>query len=163
MDLHASSFVFSMPMWLMCSWSNTCGSSSSGMTMYLHFIMTPSITAMWSLNDQYTLMSWWRCSLLPGQPAMIYPFSHCRCPSCVVACCICWTDMHLGHLLTSVLHPPFCPCHILLHLCLPCDSDGTANLQWKFLVLACILFWPCIDVSWGGCTWSAVTKLLCLS
>ena len=39
--------------------------------MCLPFMMTPSITALSSLNDQYGLMSWCSWSLLSGQPAII--------------------------------------------------------------------------------------------
>ena len=83
-------------MWLTSSWSSTCGFSTSGMTMCLPFIMMPSITAMSSLNDQYALLSWCRWSLLSGKPAIIPTFSHCKCLSCAVACCIWWTNMHPG-------------------------------------------------------------------
>ena len=80
----------------MWSWSSTCGFTTSGMTMHLPFMMTPSITAMLSLNDLYSLTSWCSWSLLSGQPAITKHFSHCKCSSYTAACCICWIDMHSG-------------------------------------------------------------------
>ena len=78
----------------MWSSSSACCFNDSDMTMCLPFIMIPSITAMSSLNDQNTLMSWCTCSLLSGQAAMINPFHFCKYLSCAVTCCICWTNMH---------------------------------------------------------------------
>ena len=96
LDSCARIFVFSIPMWLMWSWSSTCIFNTSGIITCLPFIMIPSITAMSSLNDQYILLYCCTWSLISGHPAMMYPSSHCKCWSCTVTCCICVIDMHSG-------------------------------------------------------------------
>ena len=92
-DSHTSSF-FSMPIWLTWSWSNAYCFSTSGTIMHLPFINTPSVTARSSLYDQYSFMSWCSWSFVAGQPDIILFFNCCRCPSWVVACCICDMDIH---------------------------------------------------------------------
>ena len=64
--------------------------------MFLPFMMTPSITVVSFLNDQFSPMSLCRWSLLSGQPAIIKHFNHCKCLSCATAHCICWINMHSG-------------------------------------------------------------------
>ena len=94
-DSHARSF-FSVPLWLMWSWSSTCVLSTSDIITHLSFIMMPSISAMSSLNEQYALMSCCTWSLIYGHPAMMYPLSHCKCSSYAVTCYIYAIDMYSG-------------------------------------------------------------------
>ena len=89
MELCTINFVFLCP-------HDGCGVRTSGMVICLSFMMTASITAMLSLNDQYGLISWCSWSLLSGHPVIIKHFNHCKCSSCAVAWCICWINMHSG-------------------------------------------------------------------
>ena len=162
-DSCTRSFVFSAPMWLMWSWSSTCAFSHSGMMIQLPFIMTPSISAKLSLDDQDTLMSWDIWSLLSGilQWYTLLPAVNAHLVQ-LPAVSAGLTGIQ-GHLLMFVFHPPLCPCHVLLHFCSPCHSVGTANLWWICPSPACTGFWPSIDECWGGCEGYAVTGLLYLS
>ena len=87
---------FSIAMWLIWSWSCACVLKASGITTHLPFSMIPLVTTMLCQNIQCILMSYGIWSLFSGQPTMIYPFSHCKWSSCVVACCNCGSDMHSG-------------------------------------------------------------------
>ena len=132
------------------------------MTMHLPCMMTPSITAMSSLNDQYGLMSWCNCSLLSGHPTIIKHFNCCKSLSCAGACYICWIDMHSG---TSV---DVCIASTQTSIPLIASSLFSLWLCWdsqyaiKILALVCIVFWPCIDVSSVGFTGFSRIGSLCL-
>ena len=78
----------------MWSWSSTCAFSTYSIITHPPFMIIPSVTAMSSLNDPYSVMSCCTWSLISSQPTMIYPLSHCKCSSCTVACCVCAIDMH---------------------------------------------------------------------
>ena len=95
-DSWASSFIFSMSMWFMCSCMNTCCFKLSGMIMCLPFSHTPSITASSSLYGQYGLMLVCSSSLVCAQPAIINVFSCWRWTSCIDAYCIYSIDMQSG-------------------------------------------------------------------
>ena len=90
-----NNFVFfSMAMSLTCSWSSGCCCSTLEMIICLPFMITPSITNMSSLMDQYCLMSWCNCSLACGQPLIIKDCTLCKCSSCLVTCWIYCMDMY---------------------------------------------------------------------
>ena len=102
-------------------------------------------------------------SLISGHPAMMYPFSHHKCSSCAVACCIYWIDMHSGTFIDSVWHPLLCPCHVFssslfsMWLCWHSQSAVKSSYPSLYIIL------PSIDVSLGECTGFTETGLLCLS
>ena len=77
----------------MWSCSSTCVFSFYGVMMCLPFITTP-------ISHCHVILEWpissYIRSLISGQPAMMYPFSSCRCSSCAVSCCIYCIDMHSG-------------------------------------------------------------------
>ena len=66
------------------------------MTICLPINTILSITASSSLHDQYGFKSACSSSLVLGQPVIIKLLRHCKCSSCVDACCICDMDMHSG-------------------------------------------------------------------
>ena len=126
----------------MWSWSSTCAFSLSGKMMCLPFIMTPSIAAKLSLNDQYALISLCIWSLLSGHPTVMYPFSYCKCSSCAVACHICWLDMHSGTFLDVCIGPTLtsmpCIASSLFSMWFCWDSQSGMNIwlvQYSYLVL----------------------------
>ena len=105
MDLHTSSVVFSIPIWLLCSWFNICFCSSLGIMSHLPFSIIPSITAISSLKVQFNLIS---CgpSFLPSGKPMAHSLS-------------CWSgDVWLLPIVFLVWS---CSLECLLHWCLfPC-------------------------------------------
>ena len=117
-DLWASSSVFSMPMWFMCSCVSTCYCRLLGMIMHLPFSNTPSITTSLSLYGQYGLMSVCSSSLVCGQPAIINVFSCWRWASCNDACCISSIDMQSG-ISTELWMPSTCMSISFIDLSLP--------------------------------------------
>ena len=96
MDSQASSFIFSMPMWFMCSCVSTCCFRLSGMIMHMPFSNTPSITPSSTLYSQYGLMLVCSSPLVCSQPAIINVFSCWRWASCNDAHCISSIDMQSG-------------------------------------------------------------------
>ena len=92
--------VFSVAMWFVQSWSNTCCLRIFGMTICLPFSTIPSITASSSLYYQYAFMSACSLSLILGHPVIIKPLRHCKWSSCVDTCCICAMDMHCSMSIT---------------------------------------------------------------
>ena len=96
MDSWVSSFIFSIPMWFMCSCLSTCCFRLFGMIMHLPFSNTPSMTTRSSLYSRYGLMSVCSSSLVCGQPAIKNYFSCWRWVSCNDASCISSIDMQSG-------------------------------------------------------------------
>ena len=101
-------FVFSMPMWFMCSCASTYCFRLSGMIMHLPLSITPSITTSLSLYGQYGLMLVCSSSLVCGQPAIINVFSCWRSTSCDNACCSSLWIHIPACLLSSGWHPLLC-------------------------------------------------------
>ena len=138
--------------------------NASGVAKHLPFIMMPSITSMSSLNDQYALMSWCTCSLLSGQPAMINPISCCKCSSCVVACCICWTHMYSGTFIdacfASTLMSMSCIAASLFSLWFRLDSQSAIKIFSPGLYSILTLYW-CIlrRMCWIHCNKVATSSL----
>ena len=75
----ASSFVFSMPMWFVCSWLSTCPLNYLVWWCTCPLSIAPSITASLSLYDQYGCKSGCSSSLVSGQPVIVIPLSCCCC------------------------------------------------------------------------------------
>ena len=89
------SFVFSIPMCLRWSWSNTCCCRSCGTVMCLPFITT-LYDCQVILIRSVSFMSMCSWSLVLSQPVIIIFFRHWRQSSCAVACWTCNMDMHSG-------------------------------------------------------------------
>ena len=149
-------------MWLICSCWTACCHNTSGTTIHLPFIMTPSMTALSSLSAQYGLMSCCIWSLCSGQPFMIYSWD--------TACLCLGKSLVAAHALSyilvccslSVWHWYLTACLVFLHLCLQCGFVWIASLLWINLVQACIWFSLCIDVFLAEFAVVSVIILLCL-
>ena len=95
-----SSLVFSMHLWLLCSWSRACCC-----TLFLHddpFVLhgDPIYHGEFGTEIQLCLMSSFTSSAPVDQPLMMHSFSSCKCKSfCVVSCMSC-NDIYVG---TSVV------------------------------------------------------------
>ena len=153
---------FSIPIWFRWSWSNACSFLKiSGIMTHLSFIIIPSITTMSSQNVHYVLISCDIWLLFSGQSMMMYPFSHCKWSSCMVAWCNCCIDIHSGmfaavcmanlHFMLGISASLF-----FLQLCLESQSvmnrsgPGLYNiltLIWCILKIHCIILCDSVATS----------------
>ena len=122
----------------------------------LPIIIIPPITAMSSLSGQYILIFHCTWPLVSGHPMMIYSFSHCKCSSCAVACCIFRIDLHSGMFavvcIASIFMSMPCISASLFSVWLCLDSQSVMKssgpglyitLTWNWCILRgmhCILY-----------------------
>ena len=154
-------FFFSIPTWLMWSWSSTCAFSTSGIIACLSFMMILSITAMPSLHDQYILMSSRTWSLISSHPVMMYPLSCCKCSSWLVTCCICVIDLHSGMFIdVSTLTSMPCISSSLFSIWLCLDSQSAIKSSGPGLHIILTQYW-CIyrRMCWIHCDRVAMSFL----
>ena len=141
----ANSFVLSMPMWFVCSWLSTYSFKLFGMMMHLPLSITPSITAILSLYDQYGCKSVHISSLLSGQPEIIISFSCCRWLSSDDACCISAIDTHSG-ISVTVCIASTCTSMPFIGLSFPSvwlclDSQSAMKISGPGLYMIWTLYW----------------------
>ena len=72
MDSHASSLVFSMPIWFDCSWFSALLCSDLSTIILLPHMTIPSVIATSSLNDQYDCSFFCTSAFVDGQLHMTY-------------------------------------------------------------------------------------------
>ena len=86
--------VFSIPVWLLCSWPSMCVCNKKGMIIHLSFIATPSITATSCLFGQNPRRVGSKSSLFCIQPLIMYVCSVFSSASILIAFLISSTDVH---------------------------------------------------------------------
>ena len=127
-----------VPIWLTSNCSNACLCNDSGITIYLPFWITPSITAM-SLKTS-SMFSWLMvfnlCHL--GNHGWYVSLRFCRCSSCDIACCSLCIPMHSSMSVVVCMVSIFNYMPGILCLCFPCGFVWKASLLWTNLVQACI-------------------------
>ena len=149
-------FSFLMPMWLICSCFSTCYCNTSGITIHLPLMTTPSITAMSSLNVQYVLMSCGSWLLLSGHFYMTYAMRCRRCWSWDVASCSSCVVIHSGLFVVD------CTALIFIHktaislslfslwFCL--DIQSAINRSGPGLYMILTLYWCILNrIHWSLC------------
>ena len=119
-DSCANSFIFCVPMLLICSCFIACYCNVLGITICQPLTITPSITAVSSLNVKHVLMSCGNWSLLSDHFCMLYSLSHWRCLSWYVASFSSSTVIHYG---TFVVN-----CMALMLIYMPLISSSLFSL-----------------------------------
>ena len=144
MYLHASNIVFSMSMWLSCSYFSALSFNDAGTIILLPFMVISSIILISTLNYQYG------CSSLVPKLLLM---TSCR----VHILTECLGVHHLGLSLLFLLwsSSQVCKCMTLLHWGLAHTwyflslffhgCVGIVNLQWIDVVQACTELFCCID------------------
>ena len=127
-DLHASSLIFSIPMWLLCSCCSVCFCNWKGIIIILPFIIIPSIIANSILISQYCLSFDLLLSscvahpvlYMPPVPAGLHPYM--LLPVCLVWICtpVCSLMYWWQSCLPSFLQSPglcflCCCCGLVFH------------------------------------------------
>ena len=88
MDSHASSHVFSIPIWLKCSCFSALSCSASVIVnISLLFIAVPSVIVITSLEDQYGCRPFSTSAVTDGQPgstSFFYSISMCLSSGIVI-------------------------------------------------------------------------------
>ena len=95
-DYLARSHFFSIPMWLLCSWSSICFCNEKGIITHLSFIVTPIITARSCLIGQYLPKVGSKSSLFCGYPLVICACSICSSASILIAVLMSFIDVQTG-------------------------------------------------------------------
>ena len=162
-DLHSSSLIFSIPVWLWYSCSSVCFCSSFDLIIHLPFLNMPSVTNRLSLKVRYGFSCCGISFLLTGQPYTMKSFSCCRWSSWSVTYCISFIKCILGCTLLCVFHKCLSSCWVFCCLYLLCDLVVTTSQVWKSSVKACIVFWFCTSGSSAVCTEVSVIQRLHLS
>ena len=159
-DALVRSHIFSIPMWLLCSWSSICICNEKGMIIHLVFITTLSIIASFSLWASIIKEKVLSCLCSVANLllciSVAYLFLHLYLLHfwCPLQICI------LRHLLLCWVCACWCSYQLFPGLCLQCDCDGIASLLCIDLVQDCMLCTHCTVVCTILCAVVAVIRVV---
>ena len=95
-DSLTCSHVFSIPIWLLCNWSNICFSNAKGIIIHLVFIATPSNVARSCLIGQYLPKTGSNSSLFCSHSLLMSVYSICSSVFSLVADLMSSINMETG-------------------------------------------------------------------
>ena len=135
-DSLTRSHIFSIAMWLLCSWCSICVCNEKGVLIHLPFIATLLNITSLCLMGQYPHRVVSKLSLFCGQPLIMYVCTICCSASILITFLISSSDVHTG---TSIA---------MLSVCM-------LMLIPAILGLSCVIYACCIGVCTALCTVAA--------